>query len=118
MTKILLFALAVDLTATSAWAQRLPAGVVPIHYDIRVAPDLAAAKFTGEETIRVRLDAPSSAIVLNAAEITFKDVRIAAGGKTQPARVTLMRRRNRRPSASLRRFLPATRRSRSSTTAS
>ena len=30
------------LTADSAVAQRLPGDVIPIHYDITVAPDLAA----------------------------------------------------------------------------
>jgi puromycin-sensitive aminopeptidase len=89
MRKTPVLALALVLLANTAWAQRLPAGVVPIHYDITIAPDLAAAKFTGQETVRVRLDAPSSSIVMNAAEITFRDVRVTAAGKTQSARVTL-----------------------------
>jgi aminopeptidase N len=89
MRKTLVFLLAFVLASTAAWAQRLPPGVAPVHYDIAVAPDLAAAKFTGHETIRVRLDKPSAAIVLNAAEITFRDVRITAGGKTQTAKVSL-----------------------------
>ena len=80
---------AVFAAASPAAAQRLPASVVPIHYDITVAPDLASAKFAGNVTIRVRLASPSDAIVLNAAEITFKDVRIIAGGRTQTAKVTL-----------------------------
>ena len=63
--------------------------MVPLHYDITVAPDLAAAKFTGEETIRVRLARPSTAIVLNAAEITFGEVKITAAGKTQAAKVSV-----------------------------
>jgi hypothetical protein len=33
--------------ASNASAQRLPSTVLPIHYDITVAPDLAGAKFTG-----------------------------------------------------------------------
>ena len=77
------------LAPQAALAQRLPDSVVPIHYDITVAPDLAAAKFTGEETIRVRIARPLSAITLNAAEITFADVVVRAGGKTQTAAVTL-----------------------------
>jgi hypothetical protein len=84
------FALVVLLvSAASATAQRLPVDVVPIHYDIAVAPDLAGAKFTGEETIRVRLAKPSTAIVLNAAEITFREVRITASGKSQDAKIVL-----------------------------
>src|SRR5689334_198363 len=62
-------ALILALFAATASAQRLPAGVVPVHYDIAVAPDLAAAKFTGQETIRVTVDKPTSVVVLNAAEI-------------------------------------------------
>ena len=64
------------LIANGALAQRLPDGVVPIHYDITFAPDLAAAKFTGEERIRVQLARPSSSVVLNAAEITFGEVTV------------------------------------------
>jgi aminopeptidase N len=77
------------LAATSAWGQRLPAGVVPLHYDITVAPDLAAAKFSGEETIRVRLEKPAASIVLNAAELTFRAVRVTAAGRAQQARVSV-----------------------------
>ncbi len=56
-------------------AQRLPAGVHPEHYDLRLAPDLQAATFSGEETIDVRLDAPSKSITLNASEIRFDEVK-------------------------------------------
>ena len=77
------------LTAVSAHAQRLPDGVNPIHYDITVAPDLSAAKFTGEERIRVQVAKPTSSVTLNAAEVTFGEVTITAGGSTQQATVTL-----------------------------
>jgi aminopeptidase N len=72
-----------------AGAQRLPPGVTPVHYDLTVAPDLAAARFTGHETIAVTLGAPSTAVVLNAAEIEFGRVRITAAGRTQEATVSL-----------------------------
>jgi aminopeptidase N/puromycin-sensitive aminopeptidase len=58
-----------------AQAQRLPGGMRPEHYSLRIAPDLKAATFTGSETIEVVLDAPASAITLNAAEIEFESVR-------------------------------------------
>jgi aminopeptidase N len=87
--KTLLTVLFVVAGALSASAQRLPANVVPTHYDITVEPDLAAATFAGRETITVRLEAPATSIVLNAAEITFQTVQIAAGGQTQTAAVTL-----------------------------
>ena len=86
--KPLLIALLV-LTAVPAYAQRLPDTVIPAHYDLTVEPDLAKATFSGREAIDVTLKTPSKAIVLNAAEITFGDVQIVAGGKTQPAAVTL-----------------------------
>ena len=75
--------------AAPALAQRLPGTVVPDHYTLWFAPDLLANSFRGREAIRVRLTVSSSAITLNSAEITFSDVRITAGGRTQTARVSL-----------------------------
>jgi aminopeptidase N len=56
-------------------AQRLPKGVHPEHYALTITPDLALATFHGEETIDLVLDAPSSSITLNAAELRFQEVR-------------------------------------------
>jgi aminopeptidase N len=84
-----LFTLLALLIANNAVAQRLPDGVVPIHYDLTFAPDLAAAKFTGDERIRVQLARPSASVVLNAAEIAFGEVTVTAGGSTQRATVTV-----------------------------
>ena len=75
--------------AAPAAAQRLSGDVVPEHYTLWFAPDLAAETFRGRETIRVQLKVPSNAITLHAAEITFGEVTIAAGGRTQTAIVTL-----------------------------
>ena len=83
------FLVVLTLAAQPVSAQRLPDTVTPIHYDIRVAPDLAAAKFSGEETIRVRIAKPTSTIVLNAAEISFEEVTVRAGTRTEKAAVTL-----------------------------
>ena len=80
---------AAALFASPALAQRLPSGVVPDHYDIQVAPNLGAATFAGTERIHVTLEGPSRAITLNAADIVFEEVSIAAGGSTQVARVSL-----------------------------
>jgi aminopeptidase N len=88
MRVLILCACALLVPATGS-AQRLPSNVTPVHYDITVAPDLAAATFSGEETIRVRLAAPASSITLNAAEIRMDDVSISAGGRTQKASVKL-----------------------------
>ena len=73
-------------TAATGQAQRLPTTVTPVHYDMTVTPRLAEASFGGRVAIRVRLASPSSTIVLNAAEIKFGAVTVAAGGKSQKAR--------------------------------
>jgi aminopeptidase N/puromycin-sensitive aminopeptidase len=70
-------------------AQRLPSTVRPQHYSITLAPDLKAATFTGSETIDVALAVPTSAITLNANEITFQSVKIEAAGKEQTATFSL-----------------------------
>src|SRR5205814_6855824 len=82
-------AVVILLSATAAFAQRLPTNVSPTHYDLSVTPDLQKATFGGTERIRVTLNAPASSITLNAAEIEFDTVTISAGGQTQRARVTL-----------------------------
>src|SRR6266566_9299160 len=88
MRKIVI-ALAILAAGAPASAQRLPVNATPTHYTLWFAPDLKNATFRGRETIDVTLAAPSSSITLNAAEITFDTVTIAAGGQMQTARVTL-----------------------------
>ena len=82
----LLLSLAV---AGTARAQRLPDVVVPEHYTLWFAPDLQNATFRGRETMQVQMKTASRQITLHAAEITFGEVTVAAGGRTQQARVTL-----------------------------
>ena len=79
--------LALAAVVSPAAAQRLPGGVTPEHYTLWVAPDIASATFRGTVDIRVRLDAPTAAITMHAAEITFDAVTIEAGGKTVTATV-------------------------------
>ena len=80
-------ALMSGLAAARVEAQRLPGGVEPVHYSLRMEPDLKTATFSGSETIEVVLDAPASAITLNAAEIQFESAQayvvppgVAVGG--------------------------------------
>ena len=77
------------LWATTALAQRLPANVSPVHYDLSVTPDLQKATFAGTERIKVTMKAAARSITLNAAEIAFESVTITAAGQSQRASVTL-----------------------------
>ncbi|WCT74315.1 M1 family metallopeptidase [Sphingomonas naphthae] len=55
---------------------RLPASVVPIHYDMRIDADAKAMTFKGEETVTVSVASPVMAIVLNAAELSIGTVQV------------------------------------------
>jgi len=87
MRRLVLVAAAL-LLASPAFAQRLPGGVTPDHYVLWFAPDLDKATFRGRETIRVQVAKPTTTVTLHAAEITFGEVSITAGGQTQRATVT------------------------------
>jgi aminopeptidase N len=77
------------LLAAPAFAERLPRTVMPEHYDLGFVVDLARARFEGTETIRVQIGEPTTAIVLNAAEIAFQAVTIGQGANSQTAIVSL-----------------------------
>jgi aminopeptidase N len=77
------------LAAATAQAQRLPKTALPQHYSLTLTPDLKTATFTGSESIDVTLAEPTSAITLNARDLTFKSVKIEADGKDQTATVSL-----------------------------
>src|ERR1700741_139214 len=72
-----------------AFAQRLPATVIPTHYTLWFAPDLVNATFRGRETIDVNVPNPTTTITLNAAEIQFGAVTMTAGGRMPTARDAL-----------------------------
>jgi aminopeptidase N len=73
------------LAATPAFAQsRLPRDVVPDHYDLTFTVDLANHRFTGLETIHVRVNTPTSRIVLHALDLDLENVSIASSS-TQPS---------------------------------
>ena len=76
------------LAITMAVAQRLPETARPENYKLTFTPDLATAKFEGDETITLRLLKPTSEITVNAVDIDFHDVTITAAGTTQKAKVT------------------------------
>jgi aminopeptidase N/puromycin-sensitive aminopeptidase len=76
-------------TAAIAIAERLPQTVRPEHYNLKLAPDLKAATFTGSETIDLDIQQPTSTIVLNVADIEFQSVSIKAGGKEQAGKAAI-----------------------------
>lgn len=59
---------------------RLPRHVVPRRYDVRLVPDLAGASFTGTVEIELEVLEVTDTLVLNAAELTIDEVRVARGG--------------------------------------
>jgi len=72
-----------------ALAQRLPTTVIPTHYTLKLAPDLKAATFSGEESIDVNIAAPTNSITWNAIEIKFESVTIFPNGPEQTGTVSL-----------------------------
>jgi aminopeptidase N len=88
MRKVLCSVALILAAAAPAHAQRLTDAVVPEHYSLWFAPDLAKETFRGRETIRAVVTEPGTSITLHAAEIEFGEVKITSGGRTQTARVT------------------------------
>ena len=74
--------------AATASAQRLPSTVRPDQYDLHFVVDIAHARFDGTETIRVDVQEPTSRIVLNAADLQFRDAVVGRGPSAQHATVT------------------------------
>ncbi len=61
---------------------RLPRTVVPRRYDLRLDPDLTTLTFTGAATIAVSVAEPVREIVLNAVDLTIREVHVEdAGGR-------------------------------------
>ena len=69
---------------------RLPRHVVPLRYDLRLEPDLTAARFAGQETITLTVHQPISEIVLNAIELDITSAQIeGATGSARQATIAL-----------------------------
>jgi len=58
---------------------KLPKDVVPKHYALRIVPAATHDRFDGEALIDIEVTRPVAAIVVNAAELSFKSVRLRAG---------------------------------------
>ncbi len=61
---------------------RLPPGVRPSRYAIRVAPDLDASSFEGDVAIELSVKEATSEILLNAVELEIDGASIAPAGST------------------------------------
>src|SRR6266705_4653984 len=61
---------------------RLPTSVTPERYEIRLTPDLSAARFAGEEKVSLQVHEPVREIILNAAELELKSVSIKGSSST------------------------------------
>src|SRR5437899_6106234 len=61
---------------------RLPTTVTPEVYQIRLTPDLSAARFAGEEKVLLQIQEPVREIILNAAELELKSVSIKGSSST------------------------------------
>ncbi len=62
--------------------QRLPSAVKPVHYAIRLKPDLKAFTFKGWMAVQMRVESETKQLVLNAAEISVELISIKeTGGK-------------------------------------
>jgi len=81
--------IALLLVGLPSHAQRLPQTVVPDSYKLVFTPDFSNNTFEGEESIQIRLLEPSSAIVLNAADIEFHEVTVSSHGGMERAEVQL-----------------------------
>ena len=88
LVRLLVFA-SVAILTTPAHAQHLPATVAPEHYSLAFTVDLDRERFSGVETIRVRIKEPTSEIILNAVDLQFQDATVVAAGAGLKADVSL-----------------------------
>jgi aminopeptidase N len=72
-------------------AGRLPTTIVPDSYDLSFAIDLKGERFSGQETIHLKVSEAATRVDLHAVDLDVRDVTIVAGGATQQAKVSLNR---------------------------
>jgi len=89
MKRILFAVLSFSALVSGAAAQRLPELAVPDTYQLKIEPNFSRDDFTGEEAIQIRVLRPTSQIVMNSADIEFREATITSSGATQKAKVTL-----------------------------
>jgi puromycin-sensitive aminopeptidase len=60
---------------------RLPSSVKPIRYELLLAPDVQAAKFSGTVRIECSVAVPTTEIVVNAAELEIESATVESGAR-------------------------------------
>jgi puromycin-sensitive aminopeptidase len=68
-------------TSVDTASFRLPHDVVPKRYALTLSPDLAAARFEGEERVEVEVRQATRTVVLNAVELEIHEATIAREGQ-------------------------------------
>ncbi|MCB1247528.1 MAG: M1 family metallopeptidase [Acidimicrobiia bacterium] len=68
---------------------RLPKSITPIHYDIRLEPDLDDASFAGQVGIDVDVHEATSSVVLNAIELALTSATVTQGDRVLGGTVSL-----------------------------
>ena len=68
------------MTSTSEFS-RLPRSLIPTHYALSLTPDLKAFTFGGHVKIDLDVQETSQVILLNAMEMTLKQVKLEIGGQ-------------------------------------
>ena len=86
--KRIAIALSTLFVSAGALAARLPQTVIPAHYAVSIAPDLAAETYRGDETIDVEVKEPVSSITMHAIGLDFRDLQVSGGGKNLRATVS------------------------------
>ncbi|HWP56833.1 MAG TPA: M1 family metallopeptidase [Candidatus Acidoferrales bacterium] len=61
-------------------SHRLPTTVTPERYEIKLTPDLSACRFSGEETVFLKVHQPTNEIVLHAIEIAIESAAVEGPG--------------------------------------
>src|SRR5436190_15938179 len=87
MKKQTLFVL-LSLFSATVFAARLPQKVIPSHYAVTIAPDLAKETFTGDVTIDVDVKEPVPSIAMHGVGFTYHEATIKSGGQSVTANVS------------------------------
>ncbi|WP_114238320.1 M1 family metallopeptidase [Dyella sp. C9] len=71
--------LAVDSAPTAQTTTQLPRAVRPSHYAVSITPHASTLSFDGKVTVDVEVLTPTNSITLNAIDMSFSKVELAAG---------------------------------------